>query len=577
MKTSAGHGQRDAESRREVPGPRPELDAPVVGSSDSEQPFTETSDSEQPFTETPDEATESFPAVEHTATPAPTRSRLARRRRLVIGVAGAAALLSIGGLAGSMLVKSPAQLAADARAPRASVLTAPVVYQKLANTVVLRGDFSSGEPFSVTPASVAATASHFGGINPAGSAVILTRTLVHLGDKARAAQPLVEVSDRPVYVLPGAIPGYRDMLPGESGRDIAQLQTALGGLGLYQGGDATGYFGAATKAAVSRLYRQMGYPAPITGKETQQAVQQARTAVDEAQQQVRRLQDATSGKPAGGAAPAAGPSASAAAGDGKSGGSAAEDGKGDGSAAGGGTPRQQLARAEQQAVQAQQALDLAEAQDGVFVPASEMAFVPTLPARVTALPAKIGDKVSGPVVSLATGGLHLTGYLDPTRGPLVKSGMKVEITAESLGLSSEGRVRSVGSLVTPGDKANGTTPKGAADAGSQNGQPSGPLLNGGVPFLPLEVLPSGTWNTRFDGQNVRITITAAATDKAVLTVPEAAITSGADTRTIVTVVRADGTRHEVPVTAGVSANGLVEVTPSDPAALRAGDRVVIGQ
>jgi hypothetical protein len=44
-------------------------------------------------------------------------SRLARRRRVLIGVGIAAALLAIGGLIGASFVKSPQQLAADTAAP----------------------------------------------------------------------------------------------------------------------------------------------------------------------------------------------------------------------------------------------------------------------------------------------------------------------------------------------------------------------------------------------------------------------------------------------------------------------------
>jgi HlyD family secretion protein len=443
-------------------------------------------------------------------TPAAPRSRLMRRRRAVVVVASAAVLLSVGGLAGAYLVKSPAEVAADAGPPQASVITAPVVSQRLARTVVLRGDFSSGTPLTVTPTSVAATQSLGGGVNPAGASMILTRKLVRVGDSVSAAQPLVEVSGRPVFVLPGKTPSYRDMLPGESGSDIAELQKALEKIGLYHGGDTPSYFGTATKQAVTGLYRRLGYPAPITGTETRQAVEQARKNLARLEKQP---------KPDSG----------------------------------------QLATA-------QHALRTAEAADGPFVPASEMAFSPALPARVVALPTPTRSKVSGPVVSLATDGLKLTGYLGQSYQGLVKPHMRVEIASESLGLTAHGTVESVGALITPGDGAG----NGPSAAGRK-------LANGGVPYLPVQIRRTGTWNGRFDGQNVRITITAAATATAVLTVPEAAVTAGADLSTSVTVRRTDGSEHTVRVKAGVTADGMVQVTPVRPGQLRAGDRVVIGQ
>jgi hypothetical protein len=184
----------------------------------------------------------------------------------------------------------------------------------------------------------------------------------------------------------------------------------------------------------------------------------------------------------------------------------------------------------------------------------------------------VGDKVSGPVVSLATGGLKLTGYLDPSYQGLVKEGMKVRITSETLGLTASAGVSSVGELVTPGDKTGSQTSGDNASAQDGNGP-----ANGGVPYLPVQVTRIGTWDNRLDGQNVRMTITAAATTGAVLTVPEAAINAGADARTSVTVVAPDGSQHRVRVTVGVSADGKVQVTPAGTARLRAGDRVVVGQ
>jgi HlyD family secretion protein len=52
-------------------------------------------------------------------------SRLTRRRRVLLGVGIAAALLAVGGLIGASFVKSPQQLAADTAAPP-PVLTVPV-------------------------------------------------------------------------------------------------------------------------------------------------------------------------------------------------------------------------------------------------------------------------------------------------------------------------------------------------------------------------------------------------------------------------------------------------------------------
>ncbi|WP_330458206.1 peptidoglycan-binding protein [Streptomyces sp. NBC_00820] len=460
------------------------------------EPDAPATESGTPTPEPAPPATEPGPAA-----PGARKSALVRRRRAVLAVAASATLLSVGGLGGAMLVKSPAQAAADTRAPRASVITATVASERLARTAVLRGDVTSGATLSITPTSVADTRALGGGTNPGGMAPVLTRKLAHVGDTVAAARPLVEFSGRPVYVLPGSIPVYRDILPGESGQDIAQLQSALAGLGLYDGGDKRGFFGPATGKAVTALYHRMGYPVPVTGGQ-------------EGGQSGQAGESGQNGEPAGGGGSTSGP----------------------------------------------------------FVPASEMAFVSSVPVRVISLPASVGDKVNGPAVTLATGGLKLTGYLDPSFHGLVKDGMKVRITSESLGLTASGTVASVGALVTPGDKSGAQSSDGAAP-----GQGAGGLANGGVPYLPMQITRTGSWDNRLDGQNVRITLTAAATTGAVLTVPEAAINAGANARTSVTVVGSDGSQRKVHVTVGVSADGRVQVTPDGTARLRAGDRVVVGQ
>ena len=66
-------------------------------------------------------------------------SRLARRRRALLGVGIAAALLAVGGLIGASFVKSPQQLAADTASPTPTVTTAPVVSQVLTSSVQMRG------------------------------------------------------------------------------------------------------------------------------------------------------------------------------------------------------------------------------------------------------------------------------------------------------------------------------------------------------------------------------------------------------------------------------------------------------
>lgn len=394
------------------------------------------------------------PAREPAHSPSPFR----RRRRIVLVVAAAAALVSVGGIAGTALVRSPAQVAADTRPPAPNVISAPVVRQVLSRTVVFRGTFSDGRTISATPSSLAGVSDNAG-----GSRLVITGVPVHAGESVRAGEPLVEYSGRPVFALPGAIPAYRDLVPTDSGKDVAQLQRALKSLGYNTGVDPTGTFGEGTKHAVTRLYSAMGYDAPRANQ-----------------------------KPG-----------------------------------------------------------------GVMLPSSEVVFVPTLPARVVSVPVAVGDDVKGPVVTLARGGMELTGAMDPADEGLVKVGMVATVLSETTGDQAKAVVAGIGSLTTP--------KPGASDAGTAAGA-----------YIPLRIGPDRPWPAAFDGQDVRITVTAAATTGPVLAVPEAAISSGADAQTTISVLETGGRQRVVPVATGVSADGMVQVTPVN-SPLAGGDRVVVGQ
>jgi multidrug efflux pump subunit AcrA (membrane-fusion protein) len=51
------------------------------------------------------------------------------------------------------------------------------------------------------------------------------------GDRVRCGRPLYRVNDRPVLLLCGAIPAYRDLKQGDTGKDVSQLNRNLRALG----------------------------------------------------------------------------------------------------------------------------------------------------------------------------------------------------------------------------------------------------------------------------------------------------------------------------------------------------------
>ena len=201
-------------------------------------------------------------------------SRLARRCRALAWVAGGAALLAIGGLIGSSFVKSPQQIAADTAAPPPTVTTAKVVSQVLTSSVQMRGVVYPATQYDVYPSAPESDAAASGTGSPAGGSaagggstgpVYISRLDVTAGKTISNGEQLAEIDGEPLFALAGRVPAWRDMTPGESGPDVAELQKALASPGYYQGGDTPGYFGTATQDAVSLYYEHLGYTPPATG------------------------------------------------------------------------------------------------------------------------------------------------------------------------------------------------------------------------------------------------------------------------------------------------------------------------
>lgn len=151
---------------------------------------------------------------------------LRRRRRAALALVASAVLLGVGGVGGAMLVKSPQQLAADAAKPPPSVLTAQVEQRVLTSNVVTRGKVTAGQTVSIVPQAA-------GG--EGGGTPVVTKIPVRAGQSLSAGQLILEVSGRPVFILPGSLPGYRDLKPGARGDDVTQLQAALLSLGHAKG------------------------------------------------------------------------------------------------------------------------------------------------------------------------------------------------------------------------------------------------------------------------------------------------------------------------------------------------------
>lgn len=535
---------------------------------------------------------------------------------LVTGVA------VVGWVAGSR-VQSPETAAARAAPPDPSLITAPVEFRILSSRVVARGNVVPGQSVTVNGPS-------------SENGAVVTGVRVEVGDELLEGNVVVEVSGRPVIVLEGPVPAYRAMKPGMRGTDIDELQASLGRLNCDTSADE-GVYGDATKECVTRLYEALGFETIPSSETEAKDLADARDAVAEAEEQLQTAQAALdkAAEPAkesevlaqqtaveaarrkiddeianaelsraenAAAVDAAVMALNAFVADRASKPSdrakadvdleAAVDKAADAerdAAEAVLAARENLALEEEKLAelttpgdiesetvardQAQGSLDRAnesladiESRSGPQVPLGEVVFVSALPATVNTLNAKVGEPVGGGqndspfgeqgssgLAVLATSALRVEVLVAPSDADLVEVGMDVELLNDGFAQDEPVAAR----LASIGDQV--------VQSGDGNGR-GFPAIVEGIDAIPR------AWT----GANVRVTFTAAATREPVLVVPLPALSSGADGEARVEVLEEDGTIRPVPVDAGLSAEGFVEVTPTGDAGLNEGDNVIVG-
>ncbi|MEV1289587.1 peptidoglycan-binding domain-containing protein [Micromonospora sp. NPDC049679] len=448
-------------------------------------------------------------------TPQRSATTVARRR---LGAAVLASIvITIAAIATASQLRSPAQKAAETAPPPRSVLTAAVEKRVLTATVVVRGQVGAEQTVDV------------GGRDGTETARIVTAVKVKYGDRVNPGQVLMELSGRPVLALPGGVPSYRDLRPGATGSDVAQLQAALASLGFVSD-DRAGTYGTGTKHAVLGFYRSKGYEPLPASEEDDTLLSRAQQAVTVAE---RRLRDA---RIALERAQGAGEARIAAA-------------------------RLAVADRTQDLTQATNERDTVERRTGPIVPAAEVVFLRGFPGRVDAVVASVGARAKEKSLTVSAGRLVIRGELTSYQRGLVRKGLPVRVLADTSGTTADATVQSVAD--TP------RQPEAATD-GAENRH----AQTVGVTYELLAV-PRGTFDPRLAGQDVRLAVVAASSKEPVLVVPVAAVSGGPDGRTSVTVVT-DAERRRVDVTAGLVGDGYVQVTPLHGHDLTATDQVLVG-
>lgn len=179
-------------------------------------------------------------------------------------------------------IKSPSEAAATANPPNPSRITAPVERRVLESTVITRGTVRYGDPRDVVLASSSLKA----GATAIPAAMIVSTPAVKGATLAEGDRAL-EVGGRPVLVLRGTNPAYRDLRPGDEGPDVQQLEDALARLG-FDPGSRDGRYDATTERAVEAWYRKRGYE-PFGPTESQ------RSALNAARDTLARAEDGVIG------------------------------------------------------------------------------------------------------------------------------------------------------------------------------------------------------------------------------------------------------------------------------------------
>lgn len=474
------------------------------------------------------------------------------RRGVVVG----AVLLGAVGLAGGtwvvagQVMRSPAEITAATAAPEPSLVTAPVDERVLVANLIVRGTVRFEEPLVVRLRGA-----------PAVDGEPVATHLPEVGDSVDSGDVLLQVSGRPVFLLEGRLPAYRDLRPGSTGDDVEQLQVALTELG-YDTAGTDGVFGPGTQDAVRALYENAGHSAPGPTAEEEERLTMARdrrfAAGEELAAAEQMLADAGQGPPRAELL-----QAEASVNEARDAVAAAEDDTSRRRA------RDQLAVAEAHLADLRAAPDTSaesrmvsaarellaaaeqevaelQASIGVWLPAGEVAYLAALPQRVDDVAVGVGDVATGDLVTMTSPEIVIESSVPAADVDLVAVGGDALIDDESGG-------EIAGTIIEVAEDPDG----GGSDARHA-----------------IIIEPEGDVGDLV-GASLRVVLPVSSTDGPVLTVPIAALSARADGSSVVEVVDdASGESRLVVVEPGLTADGHVEVTVVG-GELRDGDQVVV--
>ncbi|MET9692845.1 peptidoglycan-binding domain-containing protein [Streptomyces sp. NPDC006514] len=458
-----------------------------------------------------------------------TSARQRSRRGLVV----AAVAVVLFGSSGSVWwiasqARTPEQRASNAAAPPPSQITGKVSDQQLVEKMELTGKVETASRTTIT------------GVQPQGtSRAVVTALPAAAGKSLKAGAVVAEVSGRPVLLLPGRFPAYRDLKAGDKGPDVQQLQRAL--QPLY-GTAVNGTYGPATVEAVRKLYVAAGYEAPA-------GQGQSTTGGGGSSSGTARGGEASAG---GGTAPRGG--AESDGGTGAAPGANGTSGTGGASAPPARGPDTPPASA------------AGPAKPGELLPAAEVAYVSALPATVVQVAAAVGDAADKPLVVLGSGGRQVRAALSADQRTQLRDLPADAVIRFGTG-PYEGREGTLGSLNSPSDGKSGDQQgksggqDGAATAGTA-GAGAGTGSGGGGAGGQHEALFVPTGAEAKEGSTQQISVELRRSPKGALTVPVSAVWTDLGGSSTVTVTEG-GKERNIPVEVLFTHEGLSAVRALD--------------
>lgn len=151
------------------------------------------------------------------------------------------------GFGGGFLMKSPNE--STLPTPKKPLVTTSVESRPLTETITGIATLATAHTHDIVLSA------------PADRLGVVSATPIKVGEQANWCSPIIEIAGRPTFLLYGAVPSYRDLMHGDAGEDVKQLQRALKKCQFYPG-SIDGEFGKGTSSALAKMYASAGYEVP---------------------------------------------------------------------------------------------------------------------------------------------------------------------------------------------------------------------------------------------------------------------------------------------------------------------------